>query len=367
MTYSDDLQEIGLTEIEAKIYLLLLKSNELTASDIAKKSNTNRTFTYDLISNMQKKGLISYNIKDNKKYFRAANPNHLLELLKQKEDVLKSIIPDLQKLTIPDPKAPYIEVFSSKQGVRTALNLLLKDTEISIQGSISDFKKIMDVSYDIWTARRKHARISTSDNIDIPNAEVKFLDNTEETPTTTFITDSQAIIVLWSENPVAIRIDNRDIAKEYLRMFNKLWHREIKIYSGIDGVRSAWMELLRDTDEVLSYGLSHEFAEIYGKDFGNQWQETRVKNKVQTRAIAHAEPESSKYFSPRERKWAKQEIRTLRKEFCGPGCTSISKNLVISFLYTKKKYKVTVNSNKEVIEIQKEHFEKLWKLANKLN
>ena len=64
------LQSFGLTEAEVKLYLELLKVGEASASELAQKTNTNRTFTYDRIKKLLDSGLVSFVVKDNKKYFK---------------------------------------------------------------------------------------------------------------------------------------------------------------------------------------------------------------------------------------------------------------------------------------------------------
>ena len=85
MLKEEVLQNFGLTEAEVRLYIELLKIGEATATKVAKQTNTNRTFTYDRLKKLLDSGLISYVIKDNKKYFKAAEPSQLLSLLKEKE------------------------------------------------------------------------------------------------------------------------------------------------------------------------------------------------------------------------------------------------------------------------------------------
>lgn len=89
------LQNFGLTESEVKLYIKLLQTGESTANDLSKKTNTNRTFTYDRLKKLIELGLISYIVKDNKKYFRSTKPKNLLEILKEREEQIKSILPEL--------------------------------------------------------------------------------------------------------------------------------------------------------------------------------------------------------------------------------------------------------------------------------
>ena len=53
------LEEIGLSEKEAKIYLALLQVDSALISDLAEKTKINRTTVYPVLESLAKKGLVS--------------------------------------------------------------------------------------------------------------------------------------------------------------------------------------------------------------------------------------------------------------------------------------------------------------------
>lgn len=94
----EKLKEIGMSEKEAKVYIILLKMGSSTASKISKKSNLNRVTTYSLLESLKNKGFVSYSIKSGVKYFESADPKTLLSSLKEKKENLKSVLPKLKKI-----------------------------------------------------------------------------------------------------------------------------------------------------------------------------------------------------------------------------------------------------------------------------
>ena len=95
-----------------------------------------------------------------------------------------AILPELEKLKSETIQGPKIEVFSSRKGVRTALNLILKGRkEVLIHGSINRFKEIMGSYYEIWNQRRSkekiRAKILTNEEVDVPFAEISLLSEEE--------------------------------------------------------------------------------------------------------------------------------------------------------------------------------------------
>lgn len=363
------LQNFGLTEAEVKLYLELLKAGEATATELAKKTNTNRTFTYDRLKKLLDSGLVSYVIKDNKKYFKAAEPSHLLGIIKEREEQVKSILPELEKLKKPYKECPKVELFSSKKGIRTVLNLILKEKKDTlIHGSLTRFKEIMEEYHDIWNQRRLKEKVKvkilTNEDVELPLAEVDLLTEEETSNITTFTFGNKVIIILWSDVPVAILIESEEIAKDNVRFFYNLWNREIKIYSGVAGIRRAWRELVsKKSKELVGYGFSWDLAQIYGRNFSNKWHEQRIKNNIPARLISYSDKNSKKYFDVRMIEHQKFNIQFLDKDFCGPACIALSDNLIVEFLYTEKKFRVIVSKNKEMISVYRKYFEVLWKLA----
>ncbi len=92
------LQEIGLTEEgEFSVYYEMLVNNfgkELKASDIAERVSMNRSYVYNILSNLVDKGLVTIILGSSPKYYTAQNPiyyvNKQIEFLENKISVLKS-------------------------------------------------------------------------------------------------------------------------------------------------------------------------------------------------------------------------------------------------------------------------------------
>lgn len=128
-----ELKSIGLTDAETRVYISLLKKGEAIAADIAADANIARTYVYDAIKSLQKKGLVSFVIKNNKKFFIAAPPEKIIDYLKEKqqkvlqeEGMIKSVIPQLNAILKTSKEKPKISVYEGKEGLKTVLNDIIK-------------------------------------------------------------------------------------------------------------------------------------------------------------------------------------------------------------------------------------------------
>src|SRR3989338_7146646 len=83
------LQEIGLNNKEAEVYLAMLKSGEETASRISQIAELNRITTYTILKSLGEKGFCSSYDKNNVQYFKPTKPEQILGLLEEKKKKLK--------------------------------------------------------------------------------------------------------------------------------------------------------------------------------------------------------------------------------------------------------------------------------------
>src|SRR3989344_8471716 len=123
------LKEIGLQEGEVAVYLALLKLKEATATQITQYSGLHRSYVYDLIEKLKEKGLVSFVIKNNVKYFRASHPSKILDYIKEKEQKVNTILPNLINLSEKKEEDIKVEIYKGKEGIKTILNDILKENK----------------------------------------------------------------------------------------------------------------------------------------------------------------------------------------------------------------------------------------------
>src|SRR3990167_4868713 len=83
-----ELQDIGLSEKESRVYLAALELGRATADQLAKQAKIKRPTTYVQLESLMKMGLMSTYEEDKKAYFAPESPELLRRLLhKQKENI----------------------------------------------------------------------------------------------------------------------------------------------------------------------------------------------------------------------------------------------------------------------------------------
>jgi HTH-type transcriptional regulator, sugar sensing transcriptional regulator len=122
-----ELQDLGLSEKEARVYLAALEIGRATADQLAKHSKIVRPTTYVQLESLMKKGLMSTYEEGKKTYFAPESPELLRRLLiKQKEELntkegeLSSILPALLQQFESAGERPVVRFFPGKEGVAAA-------------------------------------------------------------------------------------------------------------------------------------------------------------------------------------------------------------------------------------------------------
>jgi HTH-type transcriptional regulator, sugar sensing transcriptional regulator len=120
------IEEFGLSNKEARIYVACLSIGPSTVQRIADQSGIKRVTTYVILDSLVGLGLVSQSIKGKKTYFLAEDPTNLKWLLEKREQELKDqkqsfdqILPELQGLKTVPKEMPEVKFYDGSEGVRS--------------------------------------------------------------------------------------------------------------------------------------------------------------------------------------------------------------------------------------------------------
>ena len=232
------LRKFGLSQSEVKIYLALIGLGASLAGDITKKANINRSNCYDALERLIEKGLVSYVIKANRKYFQAETPEKFLELIKEqekqlkdKEQEIKEILPKLiekSKLSIEKPGAT---IYKGKKGIKSIFEDVLRYKELWVFGSSGKFKEVLGPFFTLFQKRIKQNKIICKlivskkvRNTDITShAKARFLSEDYITLSSILVYGNKVAIISWTENPVGFVLEDKQVADSYRTYFKFMW------------------------------------------------------------------------------------------------------------------------------------------------
>lgn len=114
------LEDIGLTNSQAKAYLALLKYQSLTPPQLAKIISETRTNAYSILDKLEELKLVQQ-IEKTKKTYKASNPTHLEDFVKKqkaqaqiREEKTRRMLPELTQMYFKIDSEPGIRFFKGK-------------------------------------------------------------------------------------------------------------------------------------------------------------------------------------------------------------------------------------------------------------
>lgn len=224
------LGEIGLQKGEISVYLSLLKLKEATATQITQYTGLHRSHIYDLIEKLREKGLVSFVIKNNVKYFRAASPPRILDLIKEKEERVKSIIPQLISISKQQEENIKVEIYKGKEGIKTVLNDIIKEGKNYILFGLLRFEEILPFYVPQFMKQidkkkiTERAILEKGEKIISAKRHIyKFISKEFLFPNATIVYGNKSAIFIWQEPYYVILVENKDVARSYKTHFNLLW------------------------------------------------------------------------------------------------------------------------------------------------
>lgn len=237
MNIKEALKQAGLPENEAKVYLTLLEIGSETAGTITKRSGINRTNVYDSLERLTEKGLVSYVIQSNRKYFEATSTRRIIKYLEEKEKeirnrkkIIKAILPELEIKRKLSKEPQEATIYKGKKGLKSvAEDVIVKRKEVLIFGAEGKFKDIFTHYFKQWHLKRKNTKIKLKIIYNkkikrkLPLAQIKYNLNLEETPATTWVYGDKTAIIVWSEQPLITLIRSKEVAKSYKQFFSLIW------------------------------------------------------------------------------------------------------------------------------------------------
>lgn len=227
------LQTLGLTVIQTKTYFTLLEIGKSLAGAVAERAHLHRRNVYDALEKLLQKGLVSYTISTNKKYWNAVHPEKILALMKENENLISSVLPDLISKFNMSKLKQTVEVFEGLGGMKSFFDDMAKAKQDIIM-LFATGKAYLRLPYYMknWDTKINQAKIkikvllnSDGDKKPYKNykyGEVKILPKNFSTPTQIFIYGNKSAVAIWSEEPIAILITSTEITNGFRKYFEFL-------------------------------------------------------------------------------------------------------------------------------------------------
>lgn len=248
--YEENLQQLGLTQGESKVYEALLVLGPSTVGPIVHKANVAYSNIYEILNRLLEKGLVSFIVKDKTKYFQAVEPIRIKAYLDKKEqDLEKSkqaynkILPELEKLKNLVKAKEETEVFIGEKGLMTAYLYMLTGSKKTDEGVFFYVHnaKYYEISEKFYKKSWQLVKKFGSKWKGISNESLKqtklikaypgFIEQKYvpfPVPGNIDIIRDKTLITVWSNKPVGILIHSQEVADNFRNYFYSLWDGAVR-------------------------------------------------------------------------------------------------------------------------------------------
>lgn len=227
------LENLGFSPNEIKVYLTLNDHGSSKAGRVAKQAKIDRSSCYNALKSLQEKGLVSYVIISNTKWFQAAGPKRLLEYVKEKEHQVKEVLPELQARHKAEKVEGQVRLFKGTRGVKSIFLDIARTGEdnyvFGSEGQLSERMPEFALQFDRLkqenTIKTKLIIRKGREELDKKTTTYRYLESIKNSPAVTNIYGDKIAILIWTDEPEGIIIENKAAAKAYKSIFDFMWER----------------------------------------------------------------------------------------------------------------------------------------------
>ncbi len=241
-----NLEDVGFSKNEIKIYLELLKIGKNSKSEeIVKRTKIHKTNVYHCLNTLAEKGFISETKINNVRHYGAYDIDKIVDVFEEKQEKLenqkKKIINNITLFQKNWPKVQSSKINNyTGNGIKTILYDILKelkkgDTTYSIGSSGDIMLEKFKYYFPSFIKKRVEKGIifkgifSIDDRKEFQNeipllTEAKFLNSEKMSPMQIMIYKNKVAIFVMDTEMQAVLIENDGFAKSQIEYFNFMWN-----------------------------------------------------------------------------------------------------------------------------------------------
>ncbi len=374
------LGEIGLTKSEINVYISLLELGSSSTGKIVDKSGASSSKIYEILDRLMHKGLVSYIIKANVKYFEAAPPKRIMDYMKEKEEKFKkqvkelnSMIPELELKRKLSKYKSEATIFKSAEGIRTAFRNLVdelnKGEEVHIMGVYDFGEEFLPLALFFQRIRSKKgikakflmnsgAKNIATEFKKYPPVEIKYMPEDMLTPGIFLIYNDKVIVNLAKEKTFFV-IQSKSAADTFESYFQMMWNQKTETYQGQEAVESVYKDIIekaKPEDDVIVFAAKPVTKRA--SDYNLKWAKEISKRAKSLRFIYYGVNERNKKRA-KEMEARGGKVKILPTQETLPISTVVAGDTIINSVWGK--HPITFKIEDEIVaDSYRTNFDIFW-------
>jgi len=235
---TDILQDLGLTPTEIKVYMTLLEIGSSSAGKILEKSKLPNSTIHRDLNSLIEKGIVSFILEGKRKIYQATEPERFFDFIEDKKRKFEEILPELKKKQKANVNEESASVYKGVKGIKEVYDIMINSSgkEYNTFGGGPITEKIMGLTW--WLnlhKRRVENKLPSRQIFDESVREggkeiaknkltnIKYLDKDFAQFQETIIVGDSVAIAVFSDNPYAFLVKDKNVAESYKKYFELLW------------------------------------------------------------------------------------------------------------------------------------------------
>jgi len=243
-------EDLGLSQKEARVYLSNLALGSATVQQIADHSGIKRVTTYVILESLANLGLVSQTSQGKKTFFNAEDPVVLRRLMDKKEQEVndqkhhfEDILPQLKTLKSLPKEAPGVKFYDTREGIKAMVASFFaahrQDTQRSL--GVSNIDQLFGFFPEFAAAQSNPERVkmkiksrliyTSKDGAILKDSDVAKNRESRFVPSQKFpfkgdfnVVGNHIVLLSFSASkPVGITIDSTELADGLTAIFDLAW------------------------------------------------------------------------------------------------------------------------------------------------
>ncbi len=230
------LESLGLSEKEMRVYTSLLELGDSPVNKITERSELMRVTVYPVLKTLIEKGFVSKYSMDRKSYFKAINPEQILDMIKEKENKVRLALPSLKTMINKIETKTSVELFKGSKGISSFFEKIYsgEDKELWAYGNGDLIEEI--IKYQSLHGRKLRINKKIKLNIVLSPVKLEYMNDPSYREFTKIKFNEElkniGIYIIFSRKIVgimdltkeinAILIENEEVAKYHKFIFDRL-------------------------------------------------------------------------------------------------------------------------------------------------
>jgi len=218
----------------ARVYLACLELGSSTVTPIAKRAGIIRTTTYDILEDLQIRGLIIYHEVNNRHYYQVADPRRLKQILIQQQKEVDASLPELLALYKPSKEKPVAKMYEGAE-ISKIYEELLEAPYIYAYGSLAKIdkyypnypkfaKKVFKLPIRIRELTERNPTAESYQSLYVPpRHELRFMPEGMQFETDNVIYGDKVAMISYGETVHGLVVESKAIVETQKQLFEYLW------------------------------------------------------------------------------------------------------------------------------------------------